>query len=89
MRPIADQALSISRGARPERPRACFCSGPRPGHTRCPCRERADAANESRLERENRLLREQVQRLTPRGENAVERLARLRRMIDRSTDGEV
>lgn len=28
---------------------ACYCTGPRPGHVLCPCRERAE--NERRLQR--------------------------------------
>lgn len=35
---------------------ACFCSGPRPGHTLCPCRER----NETDKDRRLRLLEAEV-----------------------------
>jgi hypothetical protein len=38
---------------------ACFCSGPRPGHDLCPCRER----HESGDQRELRRLRAEVERL--------------------------
>lgn len=58
--------------------RACFCSGPRPGETLCPCRLR----NESDKDRRLRYLEAEVRRLRTGGlETAGERHRRLDRII--------
>lgn len=43
MRPVRDPPIRLSA------PRACFCSGPRPGHDLCPCHERNQSDQERRL----------------------------------------
>lgn len=52
---------------------ACFCSGPRPGHDLCPCRER----HESGDQRELRRLRAEVERLKRQQSPAERRRAQL------------
>lgn len=53
MRPVREAPIRLSA------PRACFCSGPRPGHDLCPCRERSESDQDRRI----RLLEAEVRRL--------------------------
>lgn len=72
--------------------RACFCIGPQPGQRLCPCELRNESAKDAQI----RLLQTEVDHLRreqgcsvgqahrrARHENGIERLARIRRVLDR------
>lgn len=62
----------------------CYCSGPQPGHTLCPCAERRESARDCELRRlrtENETLMRRLSAGPIRSMNVSARLARIRELL--------